>query len=354
PAVPFIDITYIFNRDVFLEQGQQSYVVSNTEERISGHDYNFNVKNVLKSSIGEWIERYTLFKNSYKENERLLSFNLVNREVKKVNADKIFILDGPTFNDTCGVASHLSSKRTIEAAFNEFFERQSLVYRWLTKTGGKRIDVTLLENKEINYLYNKAFNFIDKLHIIDISIHHSFSVILTVGIGKFYKAISLSANQNIVEATVNSLEELFQSFSDDWTKQYFESKDCFLGFSKNESIKHDLYKDYYFNISPENFYKEYEFLLTDSSNVKSISNYRYTNKPFKDVIKTVSEDLNLEFYCCFIPNQLEHLETKIVKVYSPDGYPHMFPTEFTEEETRLRFNHETSMFPNQYKQIPFP
>ncbi|GAB3810271.1 YcaO-like family protein [Virgibacillus kimchii] len=121
----------------------------------------------------------------YTEDEKLLSFNLTDGKIQKTNADRIFLLDGAIFNDTCGVASHLSSEKVIESAFYEFFERQCLVYRWLTKTPGKKVDIYLINNKQIDHLYNKAFNFVDDLYIIDISLHHSVKVILTIGIGEY-------------------------------------------------------------------------------------------------------------------------------------------------------------------------
>ncbi|GAB3808692.1 hypothetical protein [Virgibacillus kimchii] len=85
-AVPFIDIVYFLNRDIFVEQGLQSFVASKFESRINGHAYNFNVDNVLKAAIGEWSERYTLLNNRYTEDEKLLSFNLTDGKIQKTNA----------------------------------------------------------------------------------------------------------------------------------------------------------------------------------------------------------------------------------------------------------------------------
>ncbi|GAB3806250.1 hypothetical protein GCM10028868_35310 [Virgibacillus kimchii] len=179
-------------------------------------------------------------------------------------------------------------------------------------------------------------------------------VYYSLAVTEYYKAIGLSANKCIVNATIGSLEELFQSFSDDWTKQHFESKDHFDKFSKNifdDGL--DIYKDYYFKISPDDFYKEYEFLIKNSPK-QNINNSRSYDTAFKNIVKVISEELSLEVFCCFIPCTLNHLKTKIVKVYSPDGYPHMLPKYFTEEETKIKFNHDTVLFPNQYRQIPFP
>ncbi|MBE2911847.1 hypothetical protein HPJ99_14815 [Anoxybacillus flavithermus] len=47
--------------------------------------------------------------------------------------------EGIDYNDSCGVASHVSSFRAVNNAFLEFFERQCFVHNWLTQSSGREI-----------------------------------------------------------------------------------------------------------------------------------------------------------------------------------------------------------------------
>lgn len=350
-AVPFTDFKIYANRDIFLEQGMQVITKSIIDSRMNGHAYNFESSKVIKASIGEWIERYSLINNKFEEEDLLEAFDLIKGNKINVPAPKVLIMDGEDFNDSCGISTHLNSDDVIKSAFYEFFERQTLVYRWLTKTSGKVINVNMINDNKIKTMYKKLYNFVDQLYLFDISLHHNIHVILAIGYSDYYKAIGLSADISLKNAITSSLEEFYQTFGESWNKRYLRK----AGITKKQPLRNssDVYKEYYNKIDPKTFESEYKFLIENCEGELSDVN-NYMDIPFSEVLKNISEDLNLELYCCYIPCSLENLKTKMVKVFSPNGYPHMLPEVFTKEETHVNFGKGKRELPNQYNRIPFP
>jgi len=81
---------------------------------------------------------------------------------------------------------------------------------------------------------------------------------------------------------------------------------------------------------------------------------REEKKDLNAVIRTIEHDLDMEVYGCFIPPFYKNYKTKIVKVFSRDGYPHLDPSQFDEKTTYITFNKDVEEFPNAYKLTPFP
>ncbi|TQR45124.1 hypothetical protein C7Y44_12595 [Paenibacillus popilliae] len=344
---PFIGDLWVVDQSIFSNNTKQVFVRSSNNSEANGHNAHFRFKQVLKSAIGEWIERQSVSHDPYKKTNYLPAFHLITGQEYKIQKNKVIFKEN--FTDSCGLASHINSIDAVNSAFLEFFERQSLIYNWLTKSAGQWVCMETITNKEVHFLIGKLKGFVDELFISDISLHKEIPVILVLGIGGYYKTIGLKAGFRFEDAVKGALEEAIQTFGRKWTKANVNMYEEYV-VNGNDG----LYKSNYNRISPKKMKEEYSYLWgRQSLNIKLIEEPSQTKK-VSEIIKTVSEDLSLSPYGVYIPTFYNGFSSKIIKVFSPTGYPHMYPEKFTEEESRLRFNKDQSQFPNRNRMIPFP
>src|SRR5699024_3091077 len=128
------------------------------------------------------------------------------------------------FNDSSGVASHQNSNLVLKSAFLEYIERQSLIYNWLTATSGVRIDIDSINDHHINKLIKNTYNFVDILHIVNISIHNSIYVILCIGYSEEYVSVAIAADWDLNHAISSSLQEFLQTFGNKINKSYLDDR----------------------------------------------------------------------------------------------------------------------------------
>lgn len=348
-ATPFIGNAFVLDRPNFLNHGKQSFLRSPSYSNVIGHNHHLEFDSVLKSSIGEWIERNSLYRFD-KKGTMSTAFSLLDGSEIQVESEKIYFADIEHFNDSCGVASHLNSNQAIYNAFMEFYERLCLVFTWLSKRKGKLLKIDEINFPNIRNISSKLHNYIDELYVLDISLHPSIHTVIGVGIGEHFKAIGASSSFNLDNAIKGSLEEMLQVFGNSWTKHHINK---FEEYTLDENAV-DLYAQYYDSLSPIDFKNEWSFLWTDTTDFNYICESENLRISFTEKITEVCNDLGISPYCTLIPCFFNGFETKIVKVFAPDSYPHMYPGLFTEEQTTLDFNKNVSSFPNSYRQIPFP
>ncbi|HCX49248.1 MAG TPA: hypothetical protein DG757_09480 [Bacillus sp. (in: Bacteria)] len=340
---PYLRGTFTIDKTIYLKDIKQTFI-SAKGAGIPGHSAGINFSSVTKPAIGEFIERQSLFYNYKKNNMQMSAFRLINGDEILVPADKMVFIEN--FNDSCGVASHLNSKDAILNAFLEFFERQSFIYTWITASQGTLIPDGFIKNNKTTVLYEILNSFVNDIYLFEISLHPIIKVVFGLGIGKYHKATGLSAAFTLEEAIESSLKEMVQCISQKYNKRdidYFES------FDKND--KNDIYVQYYEQFTPNEFLNEFSFLFNRCSK-SLISTDKVSN--INEAIEIIEKELEIEIYCSLIPTFYKGFRTKIVKVFSPNGYPHMLPVKFDESTTKLVFNKSNKKFPNAYKQIPFP
>jgi hypothetical protein len=347
---PFIGDRFTFDRSIFLNQMKQAFLSSATNYSVSGHNSNFNLKHVVKSAIGEWIERSSLFCDKYQNRHTIPAFSLLDGEVIEVEKASIIFDEGKKFNDSCGVASHLDSNRAIRSSYYEYFERQSLIFNWLTQGSGTLIDYTNINHDYIGFLIETVKKFVDELYIIDISLHQTIKVVFVLGFGEYYKSVGLSANFDGEQAIIGALEESLQTFANSWTKEYVT--DYYEG---NDKRHFDMYLSHYYSMKPEEMKEQYYYLINSQEKINIIEILNQESRDFStESLKQISFDLGIIPYCAYIPTMHNGFNTKIVKVFSPNGYPHMYPPVFTNNETNMNFNKKEVVISNAYKIIPFP
>lgn len=341
---PYLREIFKIDKSIYLKQINQITIAAKRSRGLSGHSVGINFSSVTKPAIGEFIERQSLFYNYRKNNEQMIAFRIITGEEILIPADRIVFMD--SFNDSCGVASHLNSADTITNAFLEFFERQSLIYTWITASSGTLIPLSYIKNKKFNKYYEVLNNFIDDIYLFEISLHPIIKVVFGLGIGKFHKATGLSAGFSLDEALESSLSEMVQCISNKYNKK---DVDYYKQHTEVEDM--DFYLQYYEQFTPNEWINEFSFLFNENSKCLSSTEKKLN---LNEAIDIIEKELGIDIYCSLIPTFYNGFRSKIVKVFSPNAYPHMFPVEFDEKTTKLVFNKSNNEFPNAYKQIPFP
>lgn len=333
-GTPFIGQQAIYNHSMYIRDLRQfALLCMHNDYLVTGHSSNLDKNSLIKSAIGEWIERKSLYSNSFID-DFVYSVSLVNGSVYKVEKGMIIFNENGNFNDSCGVASHLNSKDALINGFLEFFERQSLVYNWLTKSQGTKIN---LDNNEfsndyaIQKLLSAAYKYTEHITLINISIHKDIYVVLCIAYGEYHKGVGCSAHWDKKEAVRGALEELYQTFSNKWTKNNVK---CYM--KESTSNKENLYLSYYVSLDPLELKDKYEYLLNSPFETDNQYKNNYEVN-FNTIVKNISKDLGIDILCSFIPTFSPFFKTKILKVFSLQGYPHMYPVLFDEKTSKLNF-----------------
>ncbi|MBE1553288.1 YcaO-like family protein [Sporosarcina limicola] len=366
-GIPFLIKELSVFKSLLREAPIKVSVIPSYLEGALGSATHFGSNRVIKAAFGEQIERTSLYLNAGNfKNRYVKSFDLRKFEESYVPLEKIVhcyhtrvledYLDKDTaYNDSCGVASHIRSFETINSAFLEFFERQSLIHNWLTESPGKQIDLKSISSEKVIYLIKKAKNFIDDIYFFDISLHPDVSVILTLGFGERYMGMGISANWGMEKAIVSSLEEFFEFFSTSPHKDFAKS---------NEEKSPDYEGD---RSSDPHFYAHTFFSTYDSKKLREVYSYLFDKSKSIDYccsedidfnyiesIRTICTTLNLDIQLVFIPSVIKNLPTKIVKVVSLNGYPHMLTTFLEPTDYIYSSSLNVSRFPNRGRALPFP
>lgn len=344
---PFVRDRFGVDRSIYLNHIVQSTIHTSQNPNMGGHSAGVKLGSVLKAAVGEFIERHSLYFNYKDVDATVPAFRLVNGDTIEVSAqDIVFVREGK-FNDSCGVGSHLKSTKAIEAGFFEFFERQSFIFNWLTCSSGQRISKKYVTGDENKALYKTLHSFIDEIYLFEISLHEDIYVVIGLGVGEFFKGLGLAAHVDLEKAIHSTLSEMLQSVNNNYNK-----KEVTVYEKEDRLDEMDLYKQAYVSLTPQEMLQKFDYLFKDPS--EFTLRETGTLKNMNALIKTIERDLSLEVYGCFIEPFYKHYRTKIVKIFSRGGYPHMDPSQFDEETTHITFNRHVEEFPNAYKITPFP
>ncbi|GKV55345.1 hypothetical protein NCCP2222_12920 [Sporosarcina sp. NCCP-2222] len=345
---PYIRNKFTVERSTFSNQIIVGAVSAKVSSSLQGQNAGLKINEVIKPAIGEFIERQSLFYNYKSSKDNMKAFRLITGEEASFPAGDIVFARGAEFSDSCGVASHLNSKQAIESAFLEFFERQSYIFNWLTKSSGKLIDLDSFNNEYIANYSHTLNQFVDKLYLFEISLDPTIKVVFGLGIGIYHKIAGLSAAFTIEEAIASTLQEMVQGAS------YKHNKNNVDYYEDNFDYGDDV--DYYFEnfekYNPQQLIAEYAYLFKDN---RKFANVQST--PIRDLnllIPVIENNLKIKIYCSLIPCFYKGFRTKIVKVFSPEGYPHMSPINYNDISDSVIYGKKVSDCPNFNKLVLFP
>lgn len=251
------------------------------------------------------------------------------------------------FNDSCGLASHIKSFDAIKNGFNEFIERQSLVYNWLSKSQGKKInlaDIDQIEkNDSLKNILQIAKHFSDEIHAFEISIVNGFFVVLTVGYKGAAFSSGLGADSDILKALESSLNEYLMILDSCLSTKVHPQQ---------MKSRHDNIYTTFYSMDVKEFWDKFNYLIQSSDfvDIKSSTN---NVDDFQDLVIKTHEKFQISIYCCYMPFPLKSIDVKVVKVFSPDAYPHIWTKIFDPSDYKITKQLPPTPFPNKFQAIPF-
>lgn len=356
---PFLLKNFFVKSKIFLD----SYVyaeMDSIDEIAKGYGLRYNKISAIKAGLGEHLERVCAFSNFTKQEVEnsipvIDCFNLLTGECAKVQANKIFLnFDLPmfnsvdtkkNFNDSCGLASHITSMEAIEGALKEFIERQSLVANWLTRSPGEKVSLGLLkEKKSLNIkllnLVQHAENMSDMLFSFNISLIDGIYVILTIGTKGNAFSAGIGTDCLLEKAIENSLNEYLMIL-----------ESCIIREQININSA-DKYVMNFYSLTVKEFLESFKYLLEGEDRLLERS-YSSPENNMNSLIINLNKKYKLNIYACYLPHPIKQINSKVVKVFSPEGFPHIDTELFDPEEFEISEHLTQKNFYNKYKSIPF-
>ncbi len=355
---PFLLRNFSVKSKLFLDSYVYAQMSTSTDSK--GFGLRYNKISAIKAGLGEHIERLCAVSN-FRKQEVVNSypvidcFNLLTGEFAKVQADKIFLnFDLPMFkhvethnhfNDSCGLASHITSMEAIEGGLNEFIERQSLVTNWLTRSPGEKVSYPLLKEKnsqniKLLKMIKLVENMSDEIFSFNISLIEGIYVILTIGTKGIAFSSGIGTDSILEKAIEKSLNEYLMIL-----------ESCLIREQINFRVV-DKYAANFYSLTSKEFLESYKFLL-EGEDILSELAYSSQKNSMQNWILSLNEKYGLNIFACYLPHPIKHINSKVVKVFSPEGFPHIDTELFDPEEFEISKYLIGKNFYNKFKSIPF-
>lgn len=355
---PFLLRNFSVKSKLFLDSYVYAQMSTITDSK--GFGLRYNKISAIKAGLGEHIERLCAVSN-FRKQEVVNSypvidcFNLLTGEFAKVQADKIFLnFDLPMFkdvdthnhfNDSCGLASHITSMEAIEGGLNEFIERQSLVTNWLTRSPGEKVSYPLLkeknsQNMKLLNMIKLVENMSDAFFSFNISLIEGIYVILTIGTKGIAFSSGVGTDSILEKAIEKSLNEYLMIL-----------ESCLIREQINLQVV-DKYAANFYSLTTKEFLESYKFLL-EGEDILSELSYSSQKNSMENWILSLKEKYGLNIFACYLPHPIKHINSKVVKVFSPEGFPHIDTELFDPEEFEISKYLIGKKFYNKFKSIPF-
>ncbi|QDQ01666.1 hypothetical protein FOH38_14930 [Lysinibacillus fusiformis] len=357
---PFLLRNFSVKSKLFLDSYvyAQMYTITDAAK---GFGLRYNKISAIKAGLGEHIERVCAVSNFTKQ-EVINSypvidcFNLLTGECAKVQADKIFLnFDLPMFkdvdtnnhfNDSCGLASHITSMEAIEGGLKEFIERQSLVTNWLTRSPGEKVSFPLLKEKssqniKLLNMIKLAENMSDAIFSFNISLIEGIYVILTIGTKGIAFSSGVGTDSLLEKAIENSLNEYLMILESSLIKEQINLKGST-----------DKYAVNFYSLTGKEFLESFKYLLEGEDRLSELS-YSSKKNNMENWILNLNKKYGLNIFACYLPHPIKQINSKVVKIFSPEGFPHIDTELFDPEEFEISKHLIGKNFYNKYKSIPF-
>ncbi|TKI53328.1 hypothetical protein FC756_24550 [Lysinibacillus mangiferihumi] len=342
------DVTFRVNKDDFIDSHHNNIYISRSDRHQTVEAYeaslNYNTSDLI-STLGEFFEREILINSNPLQKKTLLATSLYNGESKKIASNKV-IFSGE-FIDSCGMSSHTLSNKTITNSFFEFFERQSYLLNYLSKSQGVIVNIS----NEVSLVKYDAYlkQFVDEIKYYDISLDSDLHVILAVCTGETFKAVGLGTSVCMYQGVLKSQKEALQYFAVSITKH----NNLGVGYSTSSNMDRDLYHSNFDSLSSSELSSNYSYL---NKNAATIMVNRSNDKKLElaNLINRLYQKYKIHPYITSLSSHRDIPNLKITKVYDENWFPHMNPKlypssmyDFIEDSTGLSLDRSVEV-------IPFP
>lgn len=320
----------------FLETPTNSILYSKINQKFNGSNTSKNKKKALLAMFGEYFERENFLIEYPKFLKKdIWSYDLYHK--KKILLPAALVKKRNLFNDSSGMASHLNSKSCFDNALAEFIERQSFVFNYLSKSYGKVIGKSIIEN------YISLDNFYDNINFYEISLISSFHVIIALGNikDKFYVGLGAAKNFNLaLEKCLKEINQFRIGFLNDSIKPM-------------QYINDDLdYMDFYLMLPAIKIEKAYDYLKnSDDFKKKNI-----ISRDFDDefIIKQLHEECSINPKLVFIEQKRCNLNQKVMHIIDENWFPGINPNLYHDEVYHYIEEKMNKSLDRNCNFIPFP
>ncbi|HBU84561.1 MAG TPA: hypothetical protein DEF35_23405 [Paenibacillus sp.] len=358
-GTPFMVERFQVKQNSFLLDYFQSDIIPYSENGPPASAIDFDKSRSIKAAIGEHIERVSVFNNYSRFKDQLIEgINMSSGEVELFPLYRILLnWNDPIlrklnlyniYSDTCGMASHSSSQQSINSAFLECIERQSLLFSWFTKSPAKRICLKYLKNMDLEHILKMSNIHVDEIHMYDISLCDEVKVVMTIAFGDQTKGVGISADWNYQSAIKGSLKEIFQYIT---VKQPIKNSYT----QKNEDSVDPLLYSHYFmeKLNKDELRSEFRYLeSSDQVGSESLKEDKTNSDEFYNTVKLISSKLEMDFNLCYIPALDGRSNSKVVKVMTNRGFHHMYAAKIDPNEISILKSYQGRLH-NIGKMLPF-
>lgn len=299
---------------------------------ISGSNVSANRKTSLLAAFGEFFEREALYYYSSRiRNKGVKGYSIVQERTITIDADAI--VECYLFYDSCGLATYTHSKGCLSNALDEFIERQSFVFNYLSKGKGQIVSGNYL-NKIINR--NSLYR---NITFYDISLIPDFYVILGKGLVDTNFYVGLGASSNFCVALQRCIKEIDQEF------RAYE-----LGHLLDKREKD--YWEHFRNLSSEKLVKAYSY-LDESGNYLNVTDSPGKIPTIKELVMLLNKQCGMDPLITFLEPRCS-LNYKIAWVFDFNWFPGLLPKCYPERTYKYIEKRMETTLDRACTFIPFP
>lgn len=271
------------NRRPFLTDNSLIDVRVNYSDILIGNSSSIvSHRDCLLSAIGELFEREMLLYSKIDEvnsKKKVWAYSFAKECIKKEDMYQFYTHKCYNDFDSTGLATHVISKLSIKNSFEEYVERQSYIFSYLSKTSG----IKIIMNNYPNY---NRFKFMFKncnYEFYNISLTNQMYVIVGLALKNDELYIGINCSSNIDNAIEGCIREMIQC---KWGYELKKSQD----YNQKTKFKINDYGEIYFNLSGKKLWEAYSYLR---DNDKEHNYLELKNNEFD--IRKISKQLNIKY-----------------------------------------------------------
>ncbi len=175
----------------------------------------------------------------------------------------------------------------------------------------------------------------------NISLIEGIYVILTIGTKGIAFSSGVGTDSLLEKAIENSLNEYLMILESSINKEQINLKGST-----------DKYAVNFYSLTGKEFMESYKYLLEGEDKLSELS-YSSPKNNMESWILNLNKEYGLNIYACYLPHPIKQINSKVVKVFSPEGFPHIDTESFDPEEFEISKHLIGKNFYNKYKSIPF-
>lgn len=308
------DIAISITHNNFIRNKKSCVIHNLIEKKITSSYIHLNKENCILAALSEYLEREVLIlKNHYIYGKEVEAYSLVDN--KKTIIDRETILEKRLFVDSCGMAAHKNSNFIIENALDEFIERQSFIFNYLSKTPGENISFDFIK-KIIN-----IDNYFSSISFYNISLIKGYFVIFAKGLINNQFHVGLGSSNDFTVALNKCIKELYQC------KNSYTYPIDKVDIINEKEFNYDVF---FYSLDPLKVKKAYEYL--EKGNLEFDYDIIYSNKlSLFDAVKKLNYVCKINPHIVVYNTKYLNSNIKVIQIIDLNWFPALLPYRYNTE-----------------------